>query len=140
VASLIYMSFFDDLSRGSIDMDTDTFYGMLVTSGYSENQDTHTKRSDVSSEASATGYTSGGAASAVTVTKSTAANTVTYTFGQVQWTVTGGMTARKMVVYKRRGGAASADELVFVNDFGGDVTATNDTFTVAESTITLTVP
>jgi hypothetical protein len=141
VPSLIYMSFPDDQARGAIDMDTDTFRMMLVTSAYTENQDTHTKRSDVTNEVTGTGYSAGGATTTVTVTKSTGANTVTLTFSQVQWNATGGaLTARKAVVYKSRGGAATADELVFVNDFGSDVTATNDLFTVPQSTITFTVP
>jgi hypothetical protein len=50
------------------------------------------------------------------------------------------ITARKQVCYKSRGGASSADELVFVNDFGSDVTSTAGTFTVNASTIHFNTP
>jgi len=39
------------------------------------------------------------------------------------------------VYYKRRGGLASADELVAVNDFGSDVTTSSGTFTLNASTV-----
>lgn len=35
MASLIYNSFLNDLARGAINLDTDTFWVMLTTSGYS---------------------------------------------------------------------------------------------------------
>lgn len=132
MASLIYNSFVDDLARGAIDADTDTFYVMLVTSTYAPNKDTHTKRSDVTNEVVGAGYSSGGKVSAATVTKDTATDRVTIAFASVNWT-TATITARAAVIYKRRGGAASADELVAYVDFGSDVTSTADTFTVTFS-------
>jgi hypothetical protein len=39
------------------------------------------------------------------------------------------------VYYKRRGGAATADELIMVNDFGSDVSSTAATFTLNASTL-----
>ena len=140
MASLIFMSFFDDLARGAIDADTDTFWGLLTTSAYAENQDTHTRRSDVTNEVAAGGgYSAGGQVITCTVNKNTVANTITLTFGSQVWS-TATITARKQVIYKRRGGLATADELVYVNDFGSDVTSTGANFTVASSVITLTVP
>ena len=44
MADVIYNSFFRDLSNGSIDLDTDTFKLMLVTSSYTANSDTHAKQ------------------------------------------------------------------------------------------------
>ena len=134
MASLIYNSFWEDLARGAIDLDTDAFKVMLTTSGYTENKDTHTKRSDVTSEVTGTGYTAGGNTSAITVTKDTTNDRLDVTLGQVTWP-TSTITARKAVYYKARGGASSADELVAVNDFGSDVVSTNGTFTLNSSTI-----
>lgn len=134
MTSLIYNSFFEDLARGAIDLDTDTFRVMLVTATYSENKDTHTKRSDVTNEISGTGYTAGGTTVAITVTKDTANDRLDVTLGQVTWP-SATFTARKAVYYKSRGGAASADELIAVNDFGTDVTATGATFTLNASTL-----
>lgn len=132
MASLLYNSFVDDLARGAIDADADTFKVMLVTSTYTPNKDTHTKRSDVSNEVTGTGYTAGGTASAATVTKTTATDQVTIAFASVNWP-TSTITARAAVIYKSRGGASSADELVAYVDFLSDITSTADTFTVTFS-------
>lgn len=134
MASLIYTSFFEDLARGAIDLDTDTFWWMLTTSGYTENKDTHLKRSDVTNEVSGTGYTAGGTVATITVTKDTVNDRLDVTLGAVSWAGST-ITARKAVLYKRRGGAATADELVCVNDFGADVISSAGTFSLAASTL-----
>lgn len=136
MASLIYNSAIDDMAKGAIDFDTDTFKTMLVTSTYSPNKDTHDKRDDVTNEVSGTGYTAGGATSACTVTKDTANDKVTISFASTSW-ATATITARAAVIYKSRGGASSADELVCYVDFGADVSSSAATFTVGASTITL---
>jgi hypothetical protein len=132
MASLVYNSFLDDLAKGNVDMDSDTFYVMLVTSTYTADKDTHTKRSDVTNEVSGTGYTAGGSASAVTVTKDTTNDRLDLSFANVSWT-NATITARAAVIYKHRGGAASADELVAYVDFGSNVSSTNAAFAVTFS-------
>ena len=134
MASLIFTSFLEDLARGAIDMDTDTFKVMLVTSAYTENKDTHTKRSDVTNEVTGSGYTAGGVTCTVTVTKDTTNDRLDITLGAVSWP-SSTITARKAAYYKSRGGASSADELVAVNDFGSDVISTGATFSLALSTV-----
>jgi len=134
MASLIYNSFIDDLARGAIDMDTDTFRVMLTTSAYTENKDTHLKRSAITNEVTGAGYTAGGETSTITVTKDTANDRLDITLGAVSWP-TSTLTARKAVYYKSRGGAAANDELVAVNDFGSDVISTAATFSLALSTV-----
>jgi hypothetical protein len=136
MASLIFNSFHRDLATGAIDCDTDTFKVMLVTSSYTPNKDTHDKRDDITNEVTGTGYTAGGATSAVTVTLDTANDKTTIQFGAVSW-ATSTITARGAVIYKSRGGASSADELVAYNDFGSDISTTAGTFSLAASTITL---
>ena len=136
MASLIFNSCPHDLARGNIDFDTDTFKVLLVTSTYSPNKDTHTKRSDVTNEVTGTGYTAGGVASACTVTKDTANDKVTLSFAAVSW-ATSTITARGAVIYKSRGGASTADELVAYVDFNGDIATTGGTFTLASSIITI---
>jgi hypothetical protein len=136
MASLIYNSAIDDMARGAIDADTDTFKALLVTSSYTPNKDTHDFRNDVTNEVTGTGYTAGGVTTACTVTKDTANDRVTLQFAAVSW-ATSTITARALVIYKSRGGASSADELVAYNDFGSDVSSTAGTFSVAASTITL---
>lgn len=134
MASLIYNSALDDAARALIDFDSDTFKCMLVTSTYSPNKDTHTKRSDVTNEVSGTGYSAGGAAATVTVTKDTANDRVDVSLGAVSW-ATSTITARGAVYYKSRGGASSADELVGYIDFGADITSTAGTFALTASTL-----
>lgn len=136
MASLVYNSAVDDMARGLIDFDTDTFKALLVTSTYTPNKDTHDKRDDITNEVTGTGYSAGGTACAVTVTKDTANDKVVITLGAVSW-ASSTITARGCVYYKSRGGASSADEIVAYNDFGGDVSTTGGTFSVAASTITL---
>lgn len=128
MASIIYNSCLDDAVRGNIDFDTDSFKIMLVTSTYTADKDTHTKRSDVTNEVSGTGYTSGGAASAVTVTKDTTNDRIDIEFADVSFS-SATITAAGAVIYKTTG-TASTDNLVAYLDFGGDVTSTNGTFTV----------
>ena len=136
MASLIYNSFHRDLATGAIDCDTDTFKAMLVTSSYTADKDAHDKRNDITNEVTGTGYTAGGATSTVTVTLDTANDKTTIQFGAVSWAIST-ITARGAVIYKSRGGASSADELCFYNDFGADVTTTSGTFSLAASTITI---
>jgi hypothetical protein len=129
--SLIYNSCLDDTVKGSIDFDTDTFKMILVTSSYTAAK-THAKRSDVTNEVSGTGYTTGGNAAAATATKDNTNNREDITFAITSWT-TATITARAGVIYKSRGGLASADELVAYVDFGADVTSTAGTFSVTIS-------
>jgi hypothetical protein len=136
MASLIYNSAIDDMARGAIDFDTNSFKAMLVTSTYAPNKDTDDKRDDVTNEATGTGYTAGGVACVFTVTKDTANDKVTLSFAAVSW-ATSTITARALVIYKSLGGASSADALVAYNDFGSNVSSTGGTFSVAASTITL---
>ncbi len=128
MASLIYNSAIYDASTGAIDFDTDTFKMMLVTSSYTAAK-THMKRNAVTNEVSGTGYTAGGNAAAATVTKDDANSRVDITFAITSWT-TSTITARAGVIYKSRGGASSADELVGYVDFGSDVSSTAGTFSV----------
>jgi len=132
MASIIYDSYSYDVLTGAIDTDSDTFYGMLVTSTYAPNKKTHTKRSDVTNEVVGAGYTAGGAEIDVTVTNDTANDRVDVEFDNVSWTGAT-ITARAIVIYKRRGGASSADELVAYVDFGSNVSSTNAAFAVTFS-------
>jgi hypothetical protein len=87
-----------------------------------------------SMEITGTGYTAGGVTAAITITKDTTNDRLDVSLGLVSW-AGATFTARKAVYYKSRGGAASADELIAVNDFGSDVTATGATFTLNASTL-----
>jgi hypothetical protein len=129
-----------DEAMGAIDFDTDTFRMSLHTSSYTANKDTHDKFDDVTNEVTGTGYTAGGAVTAVTVSAvDTTNDRVDITFGAVSWP-SATITARYGVIRKDRGGADSADELVMVVDFGSDITATGGTFSVTASIYRKTNP
>ena len=135
MASLIFNSFHEDLARGNLDMDANTFKMMLVTSTYTPNKDTHADRADVTNEVSGTGYTAGGKTVTCTVARDNANDRTTLTFAAESW-ASSTITARGAVVYKSTGTAAN-DLLVFYNDFGGDITTSDTTFSVGSSVITL---
>lgn len=132
MSTLVYNSFAEDLCKGNVDPDTDTFYLMLVTSSYVPDKDAHTKRSDVTNEVSGAGYDADGKAITCTVAKNLGADTVTLTFGTVSWAAST-ITARGGVIYKRRGGASSADELVAYVDFGANKVSAGGTLQVSFS-------
>lgn len=127
--SLTYNSFYHDAVKGNIDTDTDSFKVLLVTSSYTAAK-SHSKRSDITNEVSGTGYTSGGTSISLTLNSiNNTNNQVTISFSTPSWT-SATFTARGCVVYKSRGGASSADELVCFVDFGADVSCSNDTFSL----------
>jgi hypothetical protein len=131
--SLVYNSCIRDAVVGNIDFDSDTFKMLLVTSSYAAAK-SHAKRSDVTNEVSGTGYTAGGNACSVSVAAvDNTNNDVEISFTVTSWT-SATITARAGVIYKSRGGASSADELVGYVDFGSDVSSTNGTFAVTVST------
>lgn len=128
-ASLIFDSFFNDVFAANIAVNTDTFKCMLVSASYTPNKGTHLKRSSVTNEITGTGYTAGGTTCTVAGAVDTTNHRYDVTITGPSWT-TATITARALVVYKSRGGASSADELVAYIDFGSDVSSTAATFAV----------
>ena len=113
---------------------------MLVNSSYAVDKD-HTKRDQVTAfEVPATGgYTTGGGTFGVApfgavpaVTHDTTNNRIEIAFGDGVWS-TSTITARGAVIYKSRGGAASADNLVCYIDFGADYSTAATEFRVVIS-------
>lgn len=136
MASLIYNSAIRAILVGSIDWDTDSFKAMLLTSSYTANKDTHDFANDLTNEVTGTGYTAGGTAITMSVAAvDTANDKVVITTSAPAW-ASSTITARYMAVYKARGGASSADDLLFLVDFGSDVSSVAGTFTVSASTVT----
>ena len=128
MADVIYTSFKRDIMNGAIDLDTDTIKVMLVTSSYTVSA-AHTKRSDITNEVVGTGYTTLGK----TITTPTVTNVSTngvFDGDDISWT-TSTITARGAVLFKSRGGASSADELICFLDFTTDKVSTAGTFTIS---------
>lgn len=131
MADVIYNVFKKYIMNGSIDLDTDTIHVALVTSTYTPDQDAHDYFNDITNEVVGTGYTAGGSALAnKAVTADNTDNEGVFDADDVVWS-TSTITARGAVLYKKRGGASSADELIAYIDFGSDKISTAGTFTIA---------
>lgn len=107
------------------DWNTDTIKVAVVTSAYTPDQDAHDFWNDVSAnEASASGYTAGGATlTTPTVTYDTANNRIVLDADDVSWTST--ITGRYLIVYKDTGTSTTSPLLGYydnVTDFGGGST------------------
>src|SRR5687768_3323275 len=103
------------LNTGSIDLDTDTFKLMLVDNTNAPDLDADDFRDDRTSGelSNALGYTTGGVAlTGVTVTYDSASDQVRFDCADPSWAFSGSRTWRYGDVYKARGGASSADELL----------------------------
>lgn len=130
MASVIYNAFKKFIMNGSVDLDTDTIKVALVTSSYTPDIDAHDYFNDVTNEVTGTGYTAGGATLAnKAVTQDNTNDKGVFDADDVAWT-TSTITARGAVLYKSRGGASSADELICYIDFGVDKVSTAGTFTI----------
>jgi len=131
VTAQVYGRAAELMMEGSHDLDGATYNVMLTTSTYTPDVDTHDFRSDVTNEVTGTGYSAGGQAlGSVTVTYDSANNRAVFDAADVVWS-SSTITARYAVVYRARGGASSADELLCYVDFGTDVSSTGGAFTIA---------
>ena len=111
--------------NGGVNLSSVTVKAMVVTSGYTPNQNTHDFRDDLgATEVSGTGYTAGGNTLATPVVNLDGSGNVSVDFDDpAVWTQNGaGFTnGRRVIIYVARGGASSADELIaYSADFGAD--------------------
>ena len=124
-----YDSFTEFIGDGTIDMDLDTFKIMILSNTYTPAQATHNYRDDLTNEVTGTGYTAGGATLA-TVTWTLGTALTKFDAADVTWTTVTFSTGRYAAIYKSRGGAASADELVLYVDFGANQSPSAVDFTI----------
>lgn len=112
---------------------SDTIKVALTTAGYTPDQDAHEFFSSVTSEvASGSGYTTGGLTlGSRAVSSDAATNQTRLTAANAVWTAgPASILARRAVIYKASGAGGTSPLLGWV-DFGADVSATSDTFTIA---------
>lgn len=135
---ILYNSFSEFAQDGTIDLDSHTFKGILLTSAYTPDL-THSTLANVSANeiAGANGYTTGGQA-LQNVTWTRAAGVATFDSDNLVWNATGGsITAHYLIVYDD---TAANDELVgygILDDTPADVVATaGNTFTVGPNATT----
>ena len=122
-----YNSFATKSMGGQIDLDTDSFKVLLVTSTYTFDPDAHDARDDVTNEVTGTNYTAGGIAlTSESWTQDNANNRTIFDFDNPVFTnVT--VTARGAIIYKDSG-AAATDWLVLNWDFGADQSVSGANF------------
>ena len=138
MASIIYDSFLADMASGAANT-SHGYKAMLVTGSYAEDRGAHSKRSSITNEVSGTGYTAGGVALTLTASLNTTTHVLTLTIPAVSW-LNSSLTARKMIVYRARGGVSSADELVCCIDNGTDLVSSSTTMTWNASTWAIPLP
>lgn len=132
------------LADADIDWVADTIKVSLHTSSYTPAQDTDDFHDDATNELSGTGgYTAGGATIGNKTSGYTGGTNVQKLDGDdVTWTgLTPSAAFRYGVIYKDRGGASSADELIAYIDFGDDQDPGGSDFVIqfnANGIITLT--
>lgn len=130
VTAFVYGNALVHITDADLDWTADTIKVALSTSGEVPDQDNDDFFNDVSNEVSGTGYTADGATlGSPTRTYTGGTNTLSLDAADTAWT-TATFTARNAHVYKDRGGATSADELLSYVDFGGDETVSSGTFTI----------
>ncbi len=114
-------------------LSTATVYAMLLTASYTPNV-AHSFRSNLSSEVSAAGYTAGGIACTVTVTRDDTTNKTIVKFnGPIFPAAT--FTAQYVAFYQRLGGASSADRVILIMNFGAPYSSGGNVFPVVDNTI-----
>lgn len=102
---------------------------LMCEDGYTPNYDTHNFRDDVTNEVVGTAYTAGGVV--ITTTEITLASGVlTYDAADASWAASTIPNAMAAVGYVGRGGASSADEVLWLSDFVTAASTTNGTFTI----------
>lgn len=122
----------DAILRGQINPDTDTIYAMVLAPSYVRST-AHSRRSDlIGYEVTGAGYVAGGGQVSVTVNRDDAANATLTQFGGVilpPCTISG----RYVAYYKRLGGAASADPVLAVVDWGGTYSSSAAVFPIGSN-------
>lgn len=139
MASIIHHKFIETALKADLDFDTASFKVFLLTSSYTPDKDHDFKNDSEANEVVGTGYTAGGKAVTVTVTRDTANDRIDISLGApADWT-TSTITARYGQYYVSRGGASSADDLIATIDFGANITSTAGPFSLTASTLRFTV-
>ena len=131
MSSFLYPSYHKAASDNEIDVATDTFKSILLTSAYTPSK-SHIHRSDVeSAEVTGTGYTAGGIAQ--TVVTAFTAGEFTLTTGAVTYTSVTLSGVRYQVTYRDNGTTSADDQLICVVDLVTDRSDLSGSFPISSS-------
>lgn len=134
MASQFFNNYHEELGKGNIDYNGDTFKLMLMTDSYTPNVDTEAFRADVSNEASGTGYSTGGqTVDSVTLTQDNTNDRAVVDFADEVFSTVTLANVDGAILYKDNSNA-STDVLICYIDFteGSQDVVAND-FTVTPS-------
>lgn len=130
-SSMFYGGFIRSAFNKEIDLDSDTLKLMLCSSAYVPDVDTHRYKNHITNEVTGPGYTAGGATlGTVTVNYDTSGNIVSFTAPAVTWPAST-ITARYGILYDATPATDATRPLILCVDFGGNISSTAATFTVA---------
>lgn len=121
------------IAKNTIDLDTNSFVAVLVTSSWTPAPTTEDTWSDISANevANGNGYTTGG--TAVTITVNRSGGTVTVDASDVSWAASS-ITAKYCVICKKAGGSLTGTDLLLgyadLKTGGGSVSTDNGDFDV----------
>lgn len=132
MANVVYTSFKDKIMNGTIDLEGDTIYVMLIdaTGVAAVDATVHDFRDDITDdECTGTGYTAGGAeVTSKAVTADATDDEGVFDGADVTWG-TSTVTARGAIVYQSTG-AATQDALICMFDFGADKSSSAGDFKI----------
>jgi hypothetical protein len=128
----LYGDFLVSLSKGYHDLSTDSIKGMLCTSSYSPNQDTHDFKDDVTNEVSGDGYDAGGKAlSGVSVTYNSTDNQMEMAANDLEWAASTITDARYLVLYNDSTGVSNETKrLIGYVNFEANKSSSSSTFKI----------
>lgn len=128
--SAFYNNFFEQLGKGNIDFSSDTFKAMLMTTSYTFD-DTDAHRSDLSGEASGSGYTAGGQAlNSVTITQDDTDNRAEIDFADEVFSSVTVTNVNAYVIYKDTGSSATDVLVAYIEFTEGAQSTVNGSFTI----------
>jgi hypothetical protein len=112
----------------TLNLSAGNFWAMLLGTGYTPSP-SHSFRSNLSAEVTGTGYTAGGVAAPLTITRNDALGEIIVRAEQI---IHPAFTAspRYVAYYQKLGGAASADRVVMIVDLGIVYPATGSVYPI----------
>ena len=128
MASVIYNSYKKNMETVGWETAT-TIKMMLVTSSYTPDIDNHSNKSDVTDEASGSGYTAGGVALANRAMVQDNTNDIAKAVADDVTLTNATITARGGVIYLDTGDDATSSLIAYI-DFGADQSMSNTDFEI----------
>jgi len=133
MASAFYNNYFEELAKGNIDFDSNTFKAMLMTTSYTFDK-TDAFRSDLSGEASGTGYSAGGQAlGSITITQDDTNNQTNIDFADEVFSAVTVTDVDAYVIYKDTGNAATDVLVAYIEFTEGAQSTVAGNFTIQPS-------